>query len=80
MSCRAFSRFIEHDCLRWLFSMLDLDELEFDFVPTARNTPMQDFLQQIRNASPEPHCRLSRAEFIAAYPEFTHVVEEPANA
>ena len=80
MSCRAFSRFIEYECLRWLFAKLDVEELEFDFLPTARNTPMQNFLQQVRNAPAEPHCRLSRAQFIEACPELTHVVEESPNA
>ena len=80
MSCRAFSRFIEYECLRWLFAKLDVEEVEFDFLPTARNTPMQNFLQQVRNAPAEPHCRLSRAQFVETCPELTHVVEESPNA
>lgn len=80
MSCRAFSRFIEYECLRWLFAKLDVEELEFDFLPTPRNTPMQHFLEQVRNAPPEPHCRLSRAQFTETCPELTHIVEESPNA
>ena len=38
MSCRAFSRLIEYECVRWLFTKLEVEELEFDFLPTARNT------------------------------------------
>jgi FkbH-like protein len=79
MSCRAFSRLIEYECVRWLFAKLDVEELEFDFVPTARNTPMQNFLQQVRNAPPEPHCRLSRAQFMQSCPASSHVVEESPN-
>jgi FkbH-like protein len=79
MSCRAFSRLIEYECIRWLFDKLDVDELEFDFLPTARNAPMRDFLQKIRNAPAEPHCRLSRAQFALNCPESSHVIEEAAN-
>jgi FkbH-like protein len=79
MSCRAFSRLIEYECVRWLFAKLDVEELEFDFLPTARNTPMQNFLLQVRNAPPEPHCRLSRAQFLQSCPVSSHVVEESPN-
>ncbi len=79
MSCRAFSRLIEYECIRWLFDKLDLEELEFDFLPTARNTPMQNFLQEVRNAPPEPHCRLSRAQFLKSCPTSSHMVEELPN-
>jgi len=79
MSCRAFSRLIEYECIRWLFAKLDVEELEFDFLPTARNTPMQNFLQQVRNAPAEPHCRLSRAQFMQSCPPLSHTVEESAN-
>jgi FkbH-like protein len=79
MSCRAFSRLIEYECVRWLFAKLDVEELEFDFLPTARNTPMQNFLQQIRNAPAEPNCRLSRAQFLQTCPASSHVVEESPN-
>jgi FkbH-like protein len=79
MSCRAFSRLIEYECVRWLFAKLDVEELEFDFLPTARNTPMKNFLQQVRNAPAEPHCRLSRAQFLKSCPTSSHVVEESPN-
>lgn len=79
MSCRAFSRLIEYECIRWLFAKLDVDEMEFDFLPTARNTPMQDFLQQIRGAPAGPGCHLSREQFLRNCPESSHVIEETAN-
>jgi len=79
MSCRAFSRLIEYECIRWLFDKLDVEELEFDFLPTPRNTPMQNFLQQVRNAPAEPHCHLSRAQFLQSCPASSHVVEESPN-
>ncbi len=79
MSCRAFSRLIEYECARWLFAKFDVDELEFDFLPTARNTPMQNFLQQVRNAPAGPHCRLSREQFAETCPAPSHIVEESPN-
>ena len=79
MSCRAFSRLIEYECVRWLFSKLDIDELEFDFLPTPRNTPMQNFLHQLRNAPAEPRCRLSRGQFIENCPAPALAIEESSN-
>jgi FkbH-like protein len=76
MSCRAFSRWIEYECLRWLFSKLDVEEIDFDFQPTVRNTPMQNFLQQLCNAPPRPRCRLSRDQFAESCPTSSHSVEE----
>ncbi len=76
MSCRAFSRLIEYECLRWLFSKLDIEELEFDFLPTARNTLMQNFLQRLCNAPPQPCYRLSRNQFVESYPASSLSIEE----
>jgi FkbH-like protein len=45
MSCRAFSRRIEHQCLKLLFSRWNTIQMEFE--PTQRNGPLQNFLAQI---------------------------------
>ncbi len=79
MSCRAFSRLIEYECLHWLFSKLDVEEIRFDFLSTERNAPMQAFLQRICNQPAESNYRLSRAQFIAACPTLSHTVEELPN-
>jgi FkbH-like protein len=76
MSCRAFSRLIEYECLRWLFERLDVEELEFDFLPTARNTPLQNFLQQVLNSPATPRSRLSRAQFTQHCPVSGHSIED----
>jgi FkbH-like protein len=47
MSCRAFSRKIEHHVLDAAFRELDAHELEFDFKPTERNQPLQEFFRAI---------------------------------
>ena len=43
MSCRAFSRRIEHQVLAQLISEWSPERIELDFLPTERNTPTQDF-------------------------------------
>ena len=75
MSCRAFSRLIEYECLRWLFERLDVEELEFDFLPTARNPPLQNFLQMVLGTPPEPRSRLTRSQFMQNCPASGHSIE-----
>jgi len=76
MSCRAFSRLIEYECLRWLFERLGVEELEFDFLPTARNTHIRNFLQQVLKAPAAPRSRLARAQFMQNCPASGHSVED----
>ena len=45
MSCRAFSRRIEHQCLKLLLSRWD--PVRFRFERTERNGPMLDFLAEM---------------------------------
>jgi FkbH-like protein len=67
MSCRAFSRRIEHHTLDGLFRKTNADEIVFDFRPTPRNGPLQEFLAAI-GALPGDgaSCRITRAAFDAA--------------
>ncbi len=44
MSCRAFSRRIEHQCLKLLADRWGT--IQMDFQPTARNGPLRSFLEQ----------------------------------
>jgi FkbH-like protein len=48
MSCRAFSRRIEHHTLDGLFGSLPVEAMEFAFEPTPRNQPLQEFFQSLR--------------------------------
>jgi FkbH-like protein len=43
MSCRAFSRRIEHQSLAQLFEKFDAEEICFDYHATPRNGPLQEF-------------------------------------
>jgi len=65
MSCRAFSRRIEHRCLRELFRRYRADEVVFDFAATPRNGPLHEFLAGLLGAEPAPEalCRVSRVSF-----------------
>lgn len=45
MSCRAFSRRIEHHTLDALFRHSGAEEIEFAFQPTERNQPLQEFFR-----------------------------------
>jgi FkbH-like protein len=76
MSCRAFSRRIEHHSLKRLFEKFDVDEAVFDFQPTERNGPTQDFFLELVGDPPQPGLRISRASFQEKAPPLFHRVEE----
>jgi FkbH-like protein len=63
MSCRAFSRRIEHRSLRKLFETFTVNEIGFDFSTTPKNGPMQQFLREIIGADPVPSCSLTLQTF-----------------
>ena len=62
MSCRAFSRRIEHGCLLYLFRRFDAEEAGFDFAATARNGPLQDFLAGLTGKVPSGSFSLSNQQ------------------
>jgi FkbH-like protein len=47
MSCRAFSRRIEHQCLSALFERFNVEEIHIDRKDTDRNGPFRDFVAAI---------------------------------
>jgi FkbH-like protein len=76
MSCRAFSRRIEHHSLKRLFDKFDSDEAIFDFQPTERNGPTQDFFLELAGQPPQPSLKISRTAFLEKAPPLFHRVEE----
>jgi FkbH-like protein len=68
MSCRAFSRRIEHGCLLWLLQKFDAEEMVFDFAKTPRNGPSQEFFTQLLGKAPQTKFSLSRQQFIENKP------------
>lgn len=76
LSCRAFSRRIEHRCLERLYAHFAASEIGFDFTPTPRNGPLRDFLGRLLGRPVEPGARLARADFDARCPRLFDHVEE----
>src|SRR6185436_13410311 len=63
MSCRAFSRRVEHQCLRYLFEDIGADMIVFDYKPTLRNGPVQEFFAALLQGPPAENVCLSRELF-----------------
>jgi FkbH-like protein len=78
MSCRAFSRRIESLTLEELFAKCAVDEIEFDFVKTERNSPLREFLAELLGAEPSGRCVVSRRT-LASRSRLTREPQEIAN-
>ena len=74
MSCRAFSRRIEHQCLRMLFEKYGAAEIHFEFQATPRNGPLQEFFLELTHRSPEPGFSISKELFEKNCPQLFHEV------
>lgn len=81
MSCRAFSRQIEFQVLRFLYEIFDAAPLAFSFVKTERNGPLQEFFARFAT-SPRPDGRfaLTASAFHESCPRLFHQVEQTAEA
>ena len=80
MSCRAFSRRIEHKCLEHIFDKLGVSKITFGFQPTERNAPLQEFLKEILGDEPRPGWSLDRETFMGNKPSLPHAVKELIHA
>jgi FkbH-like protein len=76
MSCRAFSRRIEHHSLKHLFHKFSADEIAFDFQTTPRNGPTQDFFAEVTGSALQPGVKISQTAFLEKLPPLFHRVEE----
>lgn len=61
MSCRAFSRHIEHRCLAELLARFHPDDVQFDYQQTERNKPLRIFLGEMLGSPPAPDCIATRS-------------------
>jgi len=79
MSCRAFSRRIEHHTLDSLYRECDVDEIQFNLLPTDKNQPLRDLFSSM-GIIPDAEGRylLTRAEFQARCGELPHQVAVPS--
>ncbi|MFN2512394.1 MAG: hypothetical protein ABR568_13380, partial [Pyrinomonadaceae bacterium] len=80
MSCRAFGRRIEHKCLEYLFEKLEVSKITFDYQPTDRNAPLQEFLVSVLGEKPQPACSLDQETFFRNKPTLHHRVKELIHA
>lgn len=75
MSCRAFSRYIEHRCLEYLFESLDVAEIELEYRETARNGPVREFLSQFVDMESAGPIRIDRETFMNEKPKLSHKIK-----
>ncbi len=68
LSCRAFSRRIEHQVLQACFERLGVDQLVFDFQPTERNALIRNLLAELTGADPSSPTTLTREAFASRCP------------
>jgi FkbH-like protein len=71
MSCRAFSRRIEHHTLAYLFEALGAEAIVLDYEATPRNGVLREFLDSL---GPDAGARITRDGFEAAAPALVHRV------
>ncbi len=72
LSCRAFSRRIEHASLSFLYEKFGIEQIRFKFRPTAKNGPWQQFYRQISGVDPSPACMIDQSTFISRCPQLYH--------
>ena len=75
MSCRAFGRRIEYQCLKAILDRFLAQEIVFEFSATARNKYLQEFLESLLGERPDGPCRISRAVFLDRCPKMYHEVQ-----
>jgi hypothetical protein len=78
MSCRAFSRRIEHRCMAWVFDHFEAGEVVLRFISTPRNGPMQEFLATFLGTAPWQSLHIPRALFQERCPALHHSLLETA--
>jgi len=76
MSCRAFSRRVEYQCLRYLFEDIAADAIVFDYQPTSRNGPLQEFFASLLGDPPAGEVCLSRELFSKNAPPLFHHIRK----
>jgi FkbH-like protein len=79
MSCRAFSRRIEYQCLKTCFERYGVSEIDFDFLATPKNGPIQELLTEVLGGAPASNAKLTRERFERVCPALYHFVGECAD-
>lgn len=76
MSCRAFSRRIEHQTLRRLLERYQASTVRCEFAATPKNGPLREFFAALLGEVPRGPFEFARGEFEAFCPALHHQVEE----
>jgi FkbH-like protein len=76
MSCRAFSRRIEHQTLKTLLERYQVSTVRCAFAATPKNGPLREFFAGILGDTPQAPFEFSRSRFEAFCPALHHKVEE----
>ena len=76
MSCRAFARRIEYQCLQRLFDRFNIEQIAFDYGETQRNKPLSNFFTELLGKPPIGTCAIDRKTFAAACPKLYHQIKE----
>lgn len=76
MSCRAFARRIEHQCLRACFDRYQTSRIEFNLAATNKNGPLREFFHTLLGQEAEGPVVLTRERFEQASPQLYHTVTE----
>lgn len=76
MSCRAFARRIEHQCLRFLFEKFECDSIIFDYHETPRNAPLKSFFADLLRGALPQELGISKEHFVEVCPKLFHWVRE----
>lgn len=76
MSCRAFARRIEHQCLQVLLDRYPTAaEVRFDFKPTPKNGPLREFFRELLGEAPRGEFSLTRTRFADKRPPLYHEID-----
>jgi HAD superfamily phosphatase (TIGR01681 family) len=76
MSCRAFSRRVEHQCLAALFEQFEAQAAVLNFIATKKNGPLREFLEQLLSEPPKDGTvRIDRAAFTNQCPRLYHALQ-----
>lgn len=76
MSCRAFSRRIEYQCLRFLFDTFKSSQITFNYHQTPRNGPVRSFFAAVLQDPFPAKPTVSNEDFTAVCPKLFHRVRE----
>jgi len=78
LSCRAFSRRIEHHTLKYVFDTLGVKEVALDFRKTDRNGPLQEFVESLHPRASRQFLKITAEELERVCPLMCHSLEEVA--